>query len=134
MKGYGYDPGPYDANRAFLESEKITVRMDWNLNVNNKLSFRHGYVKSKNLEGLQSGTRSINFLNASEFFESVTNTSSLEFNSVIGSNMSNNFKLGYIRVRDDRDPNGDPFPYVRIRDGAGSIFFGSERFSTANQL
>ncbi len=134
LKGYGYDPGPYNDNRAFLESEKVTVRMDWNLNMNNKLSFRHGYVKSTNLEGLQSGTRSINFLNASEFFVSTTNTSSLEFNSVIGSNMSNNFKLGYIRVRDDRDPNGDPFPYVRIRDGAGSIFFGSERFSTANQL
>ena len=135
LNGLGYDPGPYDANSAFLKSEKVTVKLDYNLNQNNKISFRHGYVKSRNLEGLQSNSRTINFLNASEFFVSKTFTSSLEWNSVIGSNMANNLKLGYIRVRDDRDPSGQPFPYVNIDDGNGaSIIFGSERFSTANGL
>lgn len=46
--------------------------------------------------------------------------------------MSNNLILGYTKVNDDRDPLGSNFPYVIIGDGAGSIRFGSEEFSTAN--
>ena len=42
--------------------------------------------------------------------------------------------VGFTAVRDDRDPNGTPFPYVTIFDGAGEIIFGSEQFSTANLL
>ena len=42
--------------------------------------------------------------------------------------------IGYTRVIDDRDPIGGDFPRVRINDGAGNIFFGSEAFSTANKL
>lgn len=131
---YGYDPGTFTDNERFLNSDKFTVKFDYNLNKNHKLSLRHGYVAARNLEGVQSNTRNINFLNSSEFFNSVTNSTALELNSVIGNNMSNNLVLSYTNVNDDRDPYQDPFPYVEIADGNGSIFFGSERFSTANLL
>ncbi len=135
LNGYGYDPGTYTDNLTSLASTKVTVKFDYNLNKNNKLSFRHGYVDAENVEGVQSGTRAIRFLNSSEFFRTTTNTSALELSSIIGSSMANNLKIGYIAVVDDRDPLGDPFPYVRIDDGdRGAITFGSERFSTANQL
>ena len=134
LKGYGYDPGTYVDNFTSLKSTKITAKFDFNINNSNTLSFRHGYVNAENVEGVQSGTRNIRFLNSSEFFETTTNTSSLELNSILGSSMANNLKLGFIRVVDDRDPLGSPFPYAVITDGVGEIQFGSEQFSTANQL
>ena len=131
---YGYNPGTFDQSVRTLESDKITAKIDWNINQDHKLSFRHGYVKAENLEARNSTATDIGFINGSEFFESVTNSSALELNSQFGSKYSNNFIMTYTRVRDDRDPSGDPFPTVGIQDDAGDIEFGSEPFSTANLL
>lgn len=131
---YGYDPGTYTNNTASLNSDKILAKIDWNLSQNHKLSVRHSYVKAENLDANSSNSSTINFENGSVFFPSTTNSSALELKSNFGGNMSNHFTLGATFVNDDRDPAGDPFPYVGIRDGAGFIQFGSEQFSTANQL
>ncbi|MGB5236867.1 MAG: carboxypeptidase regulatory-like domain-containing protein [Flavobacteriaceae bacterium] len=131
---YGYNPGTFDQSVRTLESDKITAKIDWNINRDHKLSFRHGYVKAENLEARNSTATDIGFINGSEFFETVTNSSALELNSQFGNKFSNNFIMTYTRVRDDRDPSGDPFPTVGIQDDAGDIEFGSEPFSTANLL
>jgi len=131
---YNYNPGSYLNNTAFLESDKIIAKFDYNLSQNHKLSFRHSYVKAENLEARRSTASGIGFLNGSEFLVSETNSSSLELKSFIGDNMSNNLTIGATFVRDDRDPFGDPFPAVFIDDGQGGITFGSETFSTANLL
>nr|WP_298996588.1 carboxypeptidase regulatory-like domain-containing protein [uncultured Allomuricauda sp.] len=135
VNNFGYDPGTFANSLASLTSDKLIAKLDWNINETNKLSLKHSYVKAVEFDAAASNTGRINFLNRSINFESITNSTSLELNSQIGSNMSNNFILGYTRVRDDRDPFGDPFPSVQIFDAAGtSIFFGSEPFSTANVL
>ena len=135
QENFGYDPGTFANSLASLTSDKLIAKLDWNINENNKLSLKHSYVKAVEFDAAGSNQGSINFLNRSINFESVTNSTSIELNSQIGDNMSNNFLLGYTRVRDDRDPFGDPFPSVQIFDAAGtSIFFGSEPFSTANVL
>lgn len=131
---YGYDPGGFDANTRTLTSDKVTVKVDWNINDNNKLSFRHGLVKGDNLEARNSGNNNIGFINGSESFETTTNSSALEWNSNFSSRVSNKLVIGYTRVRDDRDPSGSPFPTVDIQDGNGTISFGAEPFSTANLL
>ncbi|MGD1891956.1 MAG: carboxypeptidase regulatory-like domain-containing protein [Cyclobacteriaceae bacterium] len=131
---FGYDPGPFNDNAAFLESEKVLVRLDWNINRNHKMTLRHSYVNAENLEAVQSGPQSIQYLNSSEFFPSRTNSSALELKSNFSANTSNSLIVGYTRVRDDRDPFGQDFPFVEIDDGDGNIEFGSEQFSTANQL
>ena len=131
---YGYDPGTYTDNERFLNSEKYNLKLDYNINDQNKLAFKLSHVHADNLEGVQSDFNSINFLNSSEQFDSRTTTASLELNTLFGSNMSNNLILGYTAVRDDRDPSGQDFPFVAIVDGSGDIQFGSERFSTANLL
>ncbi|MEN8789216.1 MAG: carboxypeptidase regulatory-like domain-containing protein, partial [Flavobacteriaceae bacterium] len=131
---YGFNPGTFDQSVRTLEADKITAKIDWNINDDHKLSFRHGYVKAENLEARNSTATDIGFINGSEFFESVTNSSALELNSRFGNKYANNFIMTYTRVRDDRDPSGDPFPTVGIQDGAGDIEFGSEPFSTANLL
>ncbi|RDY57687.1 TonB-dependent receptor [Flagellimonas nanhaiensis] len=131
---YGYDPGGYDNNTRTLTSDKITAKLDWNINDNNKVSIRHSYVKADNLEARTSGNFNIGFINGSEFFESITNSTALEWNARIGNRMANKLVVGYTAVRDDRDPSGSPFPSVDIFDGSGRITFGAEPFSTANLL
>nr|WP_299340234.1 carboxypeptidase regulatory-like domain-containing protein [Allomuricauda sp.] len=135
VSNFGYNPGTFENSIATLTSDKLIAKLDWNINDKNKLSFRHSYVKAVEFDAAASNTGRINFLNRSLNFESITNSSALELNSQIGDNMSNNLVFGYTRVRDDRDPFGDPFPSVQIFDAAGtSINFGSEPFSTANVL
>ncbi|WP_271765562.1 TonB-dependent receptor [Aquimarina algiphila] len=140
LSTYGYDIGGFQTNETTLKSDKFTLKLDWNINENNKLSFRHGYVRGDNLEARSSNSRGIGFSNGSEKFITVSNSSALEINSTIGSDFSNNFIFGYTRVRDDRDPSGNPFPTVRIADGLNDrdfrqgLIFGNEPFSTANLL
>lgn len=131
---YGYDPGIFDNNTRTLESNRITAKLDWNISQDHKLSFRYGLTTADNLEARNSGNRFIGFINGSESFESSTSSMALELNSRFGNKFANNFVLGYTRVRDDRDPAGEPFPTVDIQDQGGTISFGSEPFSTANLL
>ena len=131
---YGYNPGIFDNNTRTLLSNKITAKMDWNINDNNKLSLRHSYVKGDNLEARNSGNRGIGYINGSEQFITVTNSTAIELNSSFGNKYANNLIVAHTSVRDDRDPSGTPFPTVRIQDGGGNINFGSEPFSTANLL
>ncbi|TRX50419.1 TonB-dependent receptor [Fulvivirga sp. M361] len=131
---YNYNPGSYLNNTAFLESDKVIAKFDVNLNKNHKLTLRHSYTKAENLEARRSTATGLEFINGSEFFVSETHSSAIELKSLLGNNMSNHFTIGATIVRDDRDPQGDPFPSVFIDDGEGGITFGSEPFSTANLL
>ena len=132
---YGYDVGSYDNNPSSLKSDKILAKLDFNLSTKHKLSLRHSYTGAENVEARNSGNRSINFINGSEFFVSNTNSSALELNSIFDNNTANNLTIGATFVRDDRDPLGPDFPTVRIADGDDeTIQFGAERFSTANLL
>jgi hypothetical protein len=132
---YGYDPGSFENNVRTLVSDKIIAKLDWNINDNHKLSFKHSYVKAEQFSPSRSSATAISFINGSQLFESVTNSSSLELSSRFGNKFSNNLVVAYTNVADDRNPSGDPFPTVQIFDGANqSIFFGAEGFSTANLL
>ncbi|MGC8866483.1 MAG: TonB-dependent receptor [Bacteroidales bacterium] len=134
IRSYGYEPGSFEGVTRKLEGTKLFGRLDWNINTKHKLTFRHQYTKGVKTEpGFQSKTN-LTFENAGIYFPSVTNSSALELKSIYGNKFANNLILGVTLVRDDRDPIGNNFPYVSIRDGKGTINFGSEQFSTANQL
>ena len=135
LASYGYDPGSFENNVRTLVSDKLTTKLDWNINDNHKLSLRHSYVKAENFSPNRSSATAINFINGSQLFESTTNTTALELSSKFGNKFSNNLVVAYTDVNDDRDASGTPFPTVQIFDGtAPSIFFGAEAFSTANLL
>ncbi len=135
LASYGYDPGSFENNVRTLVSDKLTTKLDWNINDNHKLSLRHSYVKAENFSPNRSSATAINFINGSQLFESTTNTTALELSSKFGNKFSNNLVVAYTDVNDDRDASGSPFPTVQIFDGAApSIFFGAEAFSTANLL
>jgi len=135
INDYGYDPGTFGNVADELQGVKFFGKLDFNLSNDHKLTVRHNYTKAEQFNRNSGNSGNINFSNNGYFFPSVTNSSAIELNSNFGNTMSNNLILGYTKVNDDRDPLGDPFPYVRIDDEArGRIIFGSQRFSTANVL
>jgi outer membrane receptor protein involved in Fe transport len=134
INNFGYDPGTFLDNPSSLVSDKLITRLDWNINDKNTLTLRNSYVKAENTDPSASGDRTIEFGNAGVFFPSRTNSTTLEWSTTNGSNISNNLIVAYTDVLDDRGPIGSPFPSVRIQDGSGNIDFGSEPFSTANLL
>lgn len=136
IRYYGYEPGKYENPVKTLESNKILVRLDYNLNKHHKLSLRHSYTKGISIYPYElSSPNQIVYTNNWINFTSSTNSTAFEINSFFGHKLYNNLLLGYTNVRDDRDPNGADFPYIKITDGNNKyIIFGSERYSSANDL
>ena len=131
---YGYDPGQFLTATDELTGLKLFGKLDINLSQDQKLTIRHQYTKAENTNQNGSSSGTINYSNNGVFFPSTTNSFALELNSRFSDKISNNLILGYTSVLDDRDPIGQDFPRVVIQDGDGRIQFGSEEFSTANQL
>lgn len=134
INSFGYDPGTFLDNPSSLVSDKLVTRLDWNINDKNTITLRNSYVNAENIDARASSDRNIEFGNGAEFFPSRTNSTTLEWSTTNGSNISNNLIVAYTDVLDDRGPTGSPFPSVRIQDGSANIDFGSEPFSTANLL
>lgn len=134
IDNYGYNPGVFENNPTTLISDKLIARIDWNVNDKNSITVKNSYVNAENTDPRQSSDRNLNFTGRGVFFPSRTNSTTLEWSTTNGSDMSNNLLIGYTDVLDDRNPTGDPFPAVQIFDGSGNIYFGSEPFSTANLL
>jgi len=135
ISDYGYDPGTFGDVSDQLDGFKFFGKLDFNLNQDHKLTLRHQYTNAEQFNRNSGSSSRINFSNNGVFFPTTTNSSAIELNSNFNNKMSNNLIIGYTKVNDDRDPLGDPFPYVEIADeDRGSIVFGSERFSTANVL
>lgn len=131
---FGYDPGAYENTLRTLNTDRFTIKLDYNINDKNTLILKHNYVRGESTSPDTSNPRGINFANGGIFFPSETNFTTLEWNTTNGKNISNNLIASYTTVRDDRNPIGNPFPFVRINDGSGRIEFGSEQFSTGNIL
>jgi hypothetical protein len=130
---YGYDPGDYLDKQKKLESTKLFGRIDWNINDKHKLMLRHSYTKSELTDASASSSYSLGFSNNYMFMPNTTNSTTLELKSNFD-NYSNDLIVTGTFVRDDRDPKGQDFPGVKIYDGDGTIYFGSEAYSTANEL
>jgi hypothetical protein len=131
---YGYDAGSYTGGVRTLDGIKLFARLDWNISQKHKLSLRHQYTKAEQVSPGTPSSTSIVFSNAGISFPSTTNSTALELKSIFSNKYANDLILGLTFVRDDRDPMSSNFPYVRIKDGSGNIYFGSEEFSTANYL
>lgn len=130
----GYDAGDFGDKDSSVDDNKFLAKIDWLINADHRLSARHSYSQTDNIDAFGSGGGSINYVNNSEVFPSTTNSTAIELNSRFGTNVANRLLLGATFVRDDRGFAGDPFPRVTVRDGSGNFNLGSEPFSTGNIL
>lgn len=131
---YNYDAGGFLDNTEEVNADRITARLDWNINDRHKLSLSNRYTKGERLNTSSSSAATINFYNNGFQFPTTTNSTSAELKSLVGKNASNKMLVTFTDVNDDRGPLGQNFPRVRINDGSGAIVFGPDNSSTANLL
>ncbi len=132
LDDFGYDPGGYENNPQTTDGEKFLAKLDWNINENHKLSFRHSYTKGTTEIHPAPSSTEVVFGNVGYIFPSTTNSTALELKSIFGQKTSNNLILGLTTVRDERDILGDPFPQIIMPDGNAQVVVGTDNFSYSN--
>jgi hypothetical protein len=134
-RGYGYDPGAYDVISDDRASNKLLAKLDWNISPDHRLSLRHNLVDADDDQGISRSTGSFDLSNRRYVFRSVQNSTTAQLNSTLGARATNEARLVYTRIRDQRDVEADPFSEVRLfLDDATSVNMGIERSSQANSL
>ncbi len=134
INNYNYDPGTFGDVTNSLKGQKFFLRLDWNINSKHKLMIRNQYTYGESISPGRSETDELYFANRGVFFPSTANTTAIELKSRFSATMSNNLKVSYAYVHDNREVMGDKFPGVVIEDGLGEIYLGGEVYSTGNEL
>ncbi|TMI61350.1 MAG: TonB-dependent receptor [Bacteroidetes bacterium] len=129
-----YDVGPYLDIPESVRRNFVQMKLDWNMNSNNKFTFSYRFNQGERYNTTASNTTNINFYNNGYIFPNKAHTVTGELRSSFKKGATNRLLITYTNVADDRKPIGDPFPRVIIRDGSGTITFGTENFSTGNYL
>ncbi|MBD3750573.1 MAG: TonB-dependent receptor [Sphingobacteriales bacterium] len=144
---YNYDPGSYEGYNNDTKSDKITTKIDWNINKNNTLSAKYFYLKSSrdvppSGSGALSGGRApsltgLPYNGSGYVINNNFNIGIIELNTRFSNKFSNKLTVGYTALRDFRSSKaGANFPLVDIGNGSGRTFtsFGYEPFTAFNQL
>lgn len=143
---YNYETGPYEGYIHETNNEKLLVKLDWNINDKNNLTFRynlldarrdlppHPFVLSVNNTGRGPNESSLPFQNSGYQINNDLHSFALELNSQT-SKFANRFFASYNRFRDSRAPFSEPFPTVEIgEEGKTYTTVGHEPFSIHNIL
>lgn len=131
-QGYDYATSWADKDKN-VKSQKAGLKLDWNINEFNKFSVRWSYVDAKQTLGL-GGIATLNTTDHLYDFKSKTHSFSAELQSRISPNLSNEARVSYVRVRDERT-SGQPAPSITIyKVGNGTMNIGNEYSSMANGL
>ena len=151
---FGYDIGAYEGYQLAQNSDKITAKLDWNINAKNSFSIKYNYLRAyRDVAPSGSGTPSPtggrgisqNTLPSySAHYQIHNDVQSViaELNSTISDRLANQFQAGYTAPRDFRKSlGGNPFPFVDIRNtdatanaGTSLTSFGTELFTPGNLL
>lgn len=133
---YGYDPqDPYQSIEDRSQSRKLFVRFDWNINDVHKLVVRNNYNNAFTNDIFRSANDySLNSSQAA--ISSVTNSFVVELNSNFNSNLSNELRIGYTRIADERQPvfEEQPFPQIEWDNTDQDLLTGPGRFNALNSL
>ena len=155
---YGYDVGAPDSYPFNSEQTRLNVRLDYNINQNNKLTVRYNgytaftdvptngnsirYIQTRYRNTNRTGIEGINFRNANYTNDRRVQSMVAELNSKIGSNMSNQLNIGYTSITDPKRgvPGGQAFPFIEVvePDESGNPLYymsmGNELFTVGNLL
>ena len=150
-KEYGYDTGSWTEYPATESNMKLLARLDWNINDNHKLALRYNYTlnqgwNSTNGSSMDGGSRSgfsrfsqygMAYANSLYSMDNLVSTVSLDLNSRLSENLSNQFLATFSKLDDMRGTNSEDFPFIDIRNDDGSsvlpyIALGYELFTWNN--
>lgn len=143
---FGYDPGKYQDYNYRTQSDKITARVDWNINDKNTFTIKYNYLKSLRdivpsnsgaIGSRQPSNFGLPFSGAGYTINNNFNIFIAELNTRINNRSNNKLQVGYSQLRDFRSSlaSGN-FPLVDILNGSGQTYtsFGYEPFTYNNLL
>jgi hypothetical protein len=145
-QNFQYDPGPFDVFNDLTPAKRYLLRTDFNLTNNNKISFRwnqldsssDNYTSGSSSAGIGRPTFTTSHLSFNRSTYSILENIKSgigEWNSVIGSSMSNSLIVGLTSNDESRGDIGKLFPFVDILEGGTAYTsFGSEPFTVQNEL
>ena len=149
---YSYDTGSWTDFPANESNYKILARVDWNISQKHKLALRYNYTlnnawNSPNGSSMDGGTRSaynrmslysMSFANSMYSMNNTVHTWSLDLNSRLSDNLSNQFLATFSLLNDIRGTNSEEFPFIDILDGSGDtnnyMALGYELFTWNNAV
>ena len=149
---FGYDTGSYTSFPADQENYKVLARVDWNITDKHKLAVRYNYTKNTiwngpNASSMDGGTRSaysrtsqysMSFANSMYSMDNIVHSVSLDLNSRLTDNLSNQFLATFSKLDDIRGTNSSEFPFIDILDGsdnnANYMALGYELFTWNNAV
>lgn len=146
QSSFNYETGPFEGYPDLTPAKRYLLRSDFNINNNNKVSFRYTQLDSSTDVIISSsssllrgrGSNSTNFLSfQNSNYQILENIKSGigEWNTIVGSTMSNSLIIGYTKQDESRASRGTFFPLVDIWEGGqGYTSFGSEPFTPNNEL
>lgn len=134
---WGYNPGRYE---GYADGKSATTsllaRIDWNINDNHKLAVRVNRTENEipRLTNANSGPNpranltshsrvsqnAMSFENSMYFDANNVFSTSLELNSRLSNNVSNQFLATYSKIESGRSSPSADFPFIDIGDGLGT--------------
>ena len=147
---FNYDPGAFQGYNFKTNSDKMTFKLDWNINSKNTLTIKYNYLKSNadqfasgsrpgtgQVSGGQPGTFSMPFYGSGYVINNDFNILIAELNTRFNNRLSNKLQVGFTALRDYRSPHSssETFPLVDILN-LGNIYttFGYEPYTYNNKL
>ena len=146
---YGYDTGSYSSFPADESNYKLIARLDWNITNKHHLALRYNYTLNKawnapNGTSMDGGTRmsgyrtsqySMSYANSMYSIDNTVHSFSLDLNSRLTENLSNQFLATYSKLDDVRGTNSSEFPFIDIlKDNQNYISLGKELFTHNNAV
>lgn len=149
---YGYDTGSFDNFPADESNFKVLARLDWNINDKNKLAVRYNYTSNTawngpNESSMDGGTLSayartslysMSYANSMYSMNNIVHSVSVDLNSKINDNLSNQFLATFSKLDDVRGSNSSEFPFIDIHDGTKTttqyMALGYELFTWNNAV
>ena len=146
---YGYDTGSWTSFPADESNYKLMARVDWNITDKHHLALRYNYTKnniwnSPNATSMDGGTRmsgartsqySMSFANSMYSMENLVHSWSLDLNSRLADNLSNQFLATISKLDDVRGSDSSEFPFIDItKDGDNYMALGYELFTWNNAV
>ncbi|MBF2709964.1 TonB-dependent receptor [Flavobacterium soyangense] len=139
----GYNTGAYQGFTHDSNSSKGIIKLDWNINDNNKLAVIYNFLDASK-DKLAHPTaifrrgpdfNTLQFQNSGYQINNKLDSFLIELNSKFSEAVSNKLQAGYTHFNDFRNPFSAPAPVITItKDGSPYIIAGHEPFSINNKL
>ena len=125
---YGYNTGSFTHFPADENNYKILARLDWNITEMHHLALRYNYTKNRywsnpNMTSMDGGTRmpssrvsqnSFSFAKSMYAMDNLVHSFSLDLNSRLADNLSNQFLATFSKLDDVRASESSEFPFIDI--------------------